>query len=536
MSINPTSSGNATNQRGQRQTVQGYVPTVRYGFSPESDKPRQESILRHILDPVPDGAETASPIYLLTPAEYRRQNQLENPYAVRESCIATALQDQCEQSDRVIYPVHIESDTYDDYGPERLLAWYRSFVEDYLGLFLSGCALYFTGSRSIHVHVPLFATTETMRERLKVAAQSFCDETGAELDIGIFSRKRQFRLPGVVHTKTGLSKIRIEPDWNHTEIIRASSQHSGALPANYATVIDEVFGASALTVLEDALKGSDYLLEIAPEASIEAPLVERETPPKVIEDLPEWEAYNRKEFSPYANASVGTGRSVAAVRVEGGAFQREEVGQNRILVPVFFLGAHGCTGKQFTKSRHFSPLQLSNPDYAKWVEMGVKEGEYVVVIGGQSRQSRIFRVTPGQATELAGYLDPDDGSREKALAYLDSLGYDVGKSGSSGSTQPVSHLSRTYARVLPATNPRNQVAELQRQVEQHGVRSVENERYTMFRIASRLLLKYGWVPTWRWFEEQYGDDFDPALTHTELAKIVGQYENLSHISVPTRPE
>ena len=95
-------------------TTSEYTPCVRYGFPEESDNPHQAPTLQPIDAPVSDEAETASPVYLLTDDQYERHQSFENPYAVaNSSCIATALQDECEQVDRVVCPIHIESD-----GPE----------------------------------------------------------------------------------------------------------------------------------------------------------------------------------------------------------------------------------------------------------------------------------------------------------------------------------------------------------------------------------------------------------------------------------
>ena len=71
----------------------GHVPCVRIGFPTDSERPRQAPKLQSIYDPIPTGAETASPIYLLTTDEYERQSELENGWAIRgESSIANALQ------------------------------------------------------------------------------------------------------------------------------------------------------------------------------------------------------------------------------------------------------------------------------------------------------------------------------------------------------------------------------------------------------------------------------------------------------------
>ena len=95
------------------------------------------------------------------------------------------------------------------------------------------CTLYFSGNRSIHVHVPRFVAGEDQRERLKERAETFCEETGAELDCGLYYAKRMFRLPGVEHAKTGLRKVEIQSEWDHTRIIRESEEANAVIPESY---------------------------------------------------------------------------------------------------------------------------------------------------------------------------------------------------------------------------------------------------------------------------------------------------------------
>ena len=73
-------------------------------------------------------------MYGLTPSQYERQESLDSGYEVQGeyNSIATELQDECEADDRVLYPVHIESDVYHEEDPATLIEWFREFVEDYL--------------------------------------------------------------------------------------------------------------------------------------------------------------------------------------------------------------------------------------------------------------------------------------------------------------------------------------------------------------------------------------------------------------------
>ncbi|MFP9062602.1 hypothetical protein ACLI4R_19085 [Natrialbaceae archaeon A-chndr2] len=167
------------------------LPCVQYGF-PKNMRPRRTPKLLTIFEPVPENAITVSPVYGLTRDQYDRQHAdwRKSGYQVNGNykLIATKLQDECEADDRVLYPIHIESDKLLDLGPAILTEWFREFTEDYLGVPFHTCKQYFSGSRSIHIHVPRFVSGEWQREQLKKQAEKFCEETGAKLSTsqGVF--------------------------------------------------------------------------------------------------------------------------------------------------------------------------------------------------------------------------------------------------------------------------------------------------------------------------------------------------------------
>lgn len=528
-----------------------HTACVRYGFPEESDQPRQSPELRQVDAPIPDGAETASPIYLLTQNQYQQHQSFNNPYRVANaSCIATAFQNECEADNAVLYPVYIESDTYLEEGPKTLIEWFTRFLGQ-VGVAPEDCTFYYSGNRSIHVHLPKFVAGDDQRERLKDRVAAFCDDTGAKFDLGLYSRKRQFRLPGVVHEKTRLQKVQIDPAWGHEEIVRTANSSNAAVPATYLDVLGETFsihptvgqvgqevtpksveGGATAGVLQ-RFGGDESLLSLQNEqACLDPPVIERQSAPEDDPEQSRWEAFNRKEFSPYAHAGNGSGRSVASVKVLGGPFQREEVGKDRILVPVYFHGAHGCNGRKFTKHQHHAPLQLSTPDFEKWE---YTNGDRVILIGGASRRSRIFEVNPDTATIVGCLLDPDKGSRRKALEYLHDEGYDIGSEGGSGASTKDPVETQQFEQVLPANIPRTEAGELQQRAEQEGIQTLIHEEKG--RVACRLLTKYGWKPTWNWFRKQFGDEFKPRVTYRQLRGIVNSYpEDYDHITVPAEPE
>ncbi|CAM2767483.1 hypothetical protein [Halobacterium salinarum] len=507
-----------------------------------------------ISEPIPDGAETVSPIYKIPREQYEYQRDMENPYRVGGGykMKATEIQDECQADDRVLYPIHIESDVYHEEGPETLLSWFREFVEDYLDVPFDTCTLYFSGRRSIHVHVPRFVSGEADRERLKELAKSYCRETGANLDLGLYSEKRIFRIPGVEHAKTGIPKVEIETEWDRTRIFREANGATPSTPATYADVLWDVFGQARLTAGTsgpdmDASKNllqehaSDKtLLEFKPDESedeIETPLIERvDEHPEDPADVPEWSMYNTQEFSPYALAS-GNPRSVAALRVKDGAFARRDKRGAATMVPAYFYGAIGCNGG-FTKHDVHAPLQLSKMDYRKW---DYSPGEKVVIIGGKSGSSRIFSVSSREATEVGHALRRDEDGRDMALNYLAEQGYDIGASGSATSSSRETTASRSgeysneIGTIWPAReNQGNDVEALQWKAEQGDIHTLS--RGEKVSLACRFL-QNGWQPTWEWFEEQFGSTFKPEVTWRNLKGIVENpdFEKYDDVDVPPKP-
>ena len=137
MSTDTSTSPTATST--ETTSNSGDLRCVQYGFP---DGPHRAPKLRTTFEPIPDDATTASPIYKVPREQYERQADFESGYEVRgTTTIAKEIQDECEADNRVLYPVHIESDTYHEEGPETLLSWFREFVEDYLEVQFStaGC-------------------------------------------------------------------------------------------------------------------------------------------------------------------------------------------------------------------------------------------------------------------------------------------------------------------------------------------------------------------------------------------------------------
>ncbi|QSG10734.1 hypothetical protein HSBGL_0297 [Halapricum desulfuricans] len=530
------------------------LPCVQYGF-PKDVGPIRAPKLRTIFEPIPEGASTASPIYLVPRDRYEQQDKFESGYEVSGvSSIAKELQDDCEQDDqddRVLYPIHIESDEYRNEGPETLNSWFQEFVEDYLEIPFHTCTLFFSGGRSIHAHVPRFVTSEDDRERLKELASEFCDETGAKLDLSIYSPKSLFRLPGVEHRKSGLSKVEIESHWDNARIFDESMNSEATVPDSYASVLQHVFASQqSLTVDTDQLSVDDphnlfrildsektVLTFDSRKTEIETPLIEREEYPTNDYDVPEWAMYNDKEFSPYAYAQQNP-RSVAIVEVKDGAFSRKHRRGGAPMIPVRFLGAVGCDG-EYTKQFKHAPLQLSEgkqKDYQKWTDQEYEVGDHMVVIGGQSRSSIMLSVTRMEALRASYRLFKEDGGRKTTLEYLASQGYDTGILSSPKSTPSSAATPDGEPRTIrPArANPKTDAEELQQKAEQDGIVTLSHSE--KIQVACRHLLQ-GWNPTWEWFEEQFGSTFKPKVTHGFLKGIVegDDFDEYDHVEVPSKP-
>lgn len=523
-----------------------YIPCVRYGFPEESDYPHQAPTLRPIDAPVPDEVQTASPVYLLTEEQYERHQSRENPYKVENaSCIATALQNECEQADQVVYPIHIESDAFPEVSFEETTQHITEFVETELGCEVTDCTFYYSGNRSIHAHVPKVVTSERTRERLKKRAAQFSEEAGAEFDLGIYSRKRQFRLPGVPHQKTGFPKVEVEPEWEHDRIVQEAASSTPKRPATYEKVLMSVFaplrrqvsryrrwGGPAIPSLLRNLGGPDSVLLLEDAGrKVNCPLIEQEQHPTDPADVPKWAQYNYHEFSPYAHAG-GNARSVAVVKVKGGAFARKTKRNGATMVPAYFYGARGCNGGDFTKADEHAPLQLSDRDFEK---RNYCEGDHVVIIGGQSRNSRIFTVESWHATVAGHALTGQEGSRQAALDYLEEEGYNVGTAGAS-STAGSSNTAKTRrgrGRIPRVQTPRTDAAALQQQAEQEGIETLtHDERWW---VACRVL-KWGWEPAWKWFKEQFGSAFKPDVTREQFMSAIKRWpEDYGQIEVPPKP-
>jgi len=485
------------------------TPVVRYGTS-EKQLPEVHTI----HEPIPEEATTVSPVYFVTDEQLNQQDRLTNPYRVSgNSTIAKVLQDQAEAAGRVLYPVIAESDSAEDGASlDKVAREVSQFAQEELEFSSDSFSLWYSGNRSVHVHAAAFVG-EYGRDQIKELAQEFnqSGESVVELDTGLYSSKRQFRLPGVKHRDTGGRKVLIEEKWSHTRAFQASQTADRTTPETYIDVLNETVPGLVTDVSRpQALQSNPPTDDQSEEAE--------KIPPR----LDAWRDYwrhNDHPLSPYANADADDIHSVSVIKVMGEPFER--AGSH--FVPCDVLGAIGGDGdyRVFGEERPVArPLKLSGRDIKKW---NYEKTDYVVILGGRSRQSRIHEVDSVDA-ELLRVILKEDG-RQAALNHLDHWEYDTGSTGMNGSCRPPQST----------TSEGSDAEELQREIERKGLGAVDNVYDALFKISCRLLHLRGWDGTREWLKEVLGEAFDPCDTYDHLSTIVETYSEYDHVTVPPSP-
>ena len=535
---------------GSTSTAEGsqlFVPMVRYGFD-EEQGPRQEFALHHIHDPIPENMVYGSPVYLLDQSQVARYDRFaDQPFATAgETNIVTELQTECEARNRVLYPVYVESDALDSEkrgaSAPTVVTWLREFIKLELGMDPDVCLYYFSGGRSLHAHVPRVATNSQIEE-LRRRATLYNEREGAKLDPAIYSRKRQFRLPGVLHASSAVRKVRFDAQGKnvHRELAQAVNRDDTPRPTTFAEALSETCGVTPVEAVHvPPHKLSQVHVQAAEQLCGDESLLTLPTPDLglTVAELPiqpaegastraEWDRYNEKEFSPYANCGEGNPRSVAVMTVKGGAFCQFN-GDTRIRLPCRVHAAIGCDGA-FTVYGDDRPVQLSWADFKK---RAYEPGDILVIIGGRSRQSRILGVEWGDASMIALLLKlSEEGDRRiAALDYLATEGFDVGTEGRTGAGR------RPTTRSTQQSTPRKtKAAKLQTTAEKEGIDSLSHT--DRFRVAMRLLKLHGFEGAWLWFSEQFGENHNPKIQYQQLKATAEKMRELGEpIEIPTRAE
>jgi len=476
---------------------------VRYANEKAEQKPKLEPIDEFI----PQDGQFASPIYYINKNYSKIQDELPNPYAVSEKSVAKKLQDKAEREGTVFYPIYIESDA--NTGLETQIEWLKEFCHDYLNTIPEACKWFYSGNRSIHVHVPKLATEHNI-DILRELSQGF----EHDIDSQIYSRKRQFRLPGAEHNETGLAKVEIQPDWSHDEIIRESATADTEPPESFKDVLTDTF---SLDVLENPQR---YLWQPERDSeTIQAGLNDWEKYETCRGRLHEkWKAHYSHPVSPYAHA--GGNRSLVIAKIQDGAFSekrethQEEREEERIFnfIPSLVFQFWGCN-REFTVDEEYRPVKLSKRDYKKFAQMDIGEQDCFALIGGRSRNSKIFSIPRWLALELG-----DQETHDEAITLLEKFGYDTGSSGRVESNYDTG-TSENY------NQPENTTAyDLQHQAEKEGVETLSH--MDLRKVANRLLQQYGIDDTREWLKEQYGDDYDKEIADKQIRHLCDSFDDL----------
>ena len=466
----------------------------------------QEPKLKPITESIPQDGQFASPIYYVNKNDSKIQHELPNPYAVSKTNVAKKLQDKAEKEGTVFYPVYIESDA--NVGLETQIQWLKEFCRDYLNTTPEACKWFYSGNRSIHVHVPLLAT-ETQIDSLREYGKNF----EYDIDAQVYSRKRQFRLPGVQHSKTGLSKVRIEPDWNHDRIIREATRTDVSTPETFRDVLTHTFGSDVLE------RPQRYLWEPADGSEpVDPGLNDWESHYRHMSwpTLKKWKAHYSTPVSPYANAGNGS-RSLLVAKMVDGEYgeKREKFGeyegeQPHTFVPSNVLRFFGCD-REYTATADNRPVKLSKTDYRKFADLDIEPGDMYAVIGGKSRKSRVFKLSAFEANTIAGGKDFRD-----CLNGFEYFNYETGEAGLNGSGRTGENESNESEDTEAYT--------LQTKAENKGIDTLSHIERAI--VANRLLQIRGIDETRKWFKRQYGDDFDRELTDNQLQSICNKFEDL----------
>jgi len=396
-----------------------------------------------------------------------------------------------------------------------------TFVEEFVGVNPGEYTVWYSGGRSIHVHIAAFVDAAGWNQIGQIAA-AFNESEGSdvELDTAIYKPKQQFRLPGAEHQENEGLKVKIGSEWSHEVIFSEAHSQDRGTPETFRDVLSETVPPSTTLLHQSDILDTAPTEDDSVEESQSVPVHQQEQPPSDTERALDYYRHNAHPMSPYANADGDDLHSVTIVRVMGKPFERN--GTTR--VPCDVYGAVGGEGEYEIFRDETGPIQrpvkLSGHDVKKW---DYDRTDYVVILGGQSRRSRIFEVGKTKAI-LAGLLLKEEG-REYTLRHFEEWGYDTGSTGMNGTGSSGGSVNLSGA------------AQLQQKIEQDGIVAIDNEHEALLKVACRLLAISGWNRTWEWFEEQLGPQFDPVETHQKLSAIIDCYaEDYPHVTAPPQPQ
>jgi len=462
-------------------------PHVRYGFIDGENGLHQEGLIP-LKEDIPSYANFVSTgIYFLTQQETAQ---------VSTGAAAKRIQEDCEEDGRVAYTVVAESDAMEDgVSVEKIINWLVTLATDKLNLDSNEYSLYYSGNRSIHLHSSYFVRHENLGY-LKNTIEEFCQELGADLDLSIYKQKSQFRLIGAKHRNTDMFKVEIPNDADRVKAVQtAQNPPSLSLPHHIPKKNNNLVAGSTSRGSLPSKYGSQLIREYLNETTSDT-----DWDPNTDLDG----SYTNRYFSPYANTGGGE-RSICVFEPQGGAFCRQK--NQEIYLPCYIYGARGANGEYVIRNKK-APVLLSKVDYEK---REFESGERLVIIGGQSRSSRIFCVDECDKDYLGQVLNtPDNIDRRKlAFDWLELQEYSIGESGMHGEPRES---------VYGASSDIQQLKEELVQMNRHPT---HNETV---RVTCSILNTDGLREAWQWNKRAWGDQFDSEITRQQLIDLVQRYD------------
>ncbi len=132
----------------------------------------------------------------------------------------------------------VESDS--EVTLEEMAAGVVKFVEVFLDVDPGYYSVWYSGGRSIHVHVAAFADASGWDQVKQIAGEfNESEASDVELDTAIYKPKQQFRLPWVRHQGQDCLKLQIEPEWTHDKIFREAHTMDSEVPQTFLEVLAE---------------------------------------------------------------------------------------------------------------------------------------------------------------------------------------------------------------------------------------------------------------------------------------------------------
>lgn len=150
--------------------------------------------------------------------------------------------------------------------------------------------------------------------------------------------------------------------------------------------------------------------------------------------------------------------------------------------------------------------------------MGVEGGDDLLIIGGGSRKSRIFKPDLEDFNTIWNALISEEGgaNREETLETIRDCGFEPGNPGKNGEYRQESEESEP-----------SQAATLQTQAERQGMETLTHMQRR--KVANRLLQMRGLEESVEWFREQFGDDFKEDITRSNLEGLCDEFDDLPDV-------